>query len=94
MPDPEYPFLSDCLGQKRKERHNDLVQFLARGIRDELGWRVKPAEVEMVGGDDRLSLRARGELWDVVMEDPRGVMWGIEVKRLTDEDGTDLGEIA
>lgn len=90
MPDPRFPFLSDIDGQEHKHEHNRLVRFLATKLRDDIGCRVKPAEIQLVGADERLSLRARGELWDVVFVDENGTTWGIELKRLTDEYGREL----
>lgn len=90
MPDPRFPFLSDLDGQEHKADHNRLVRFLATRLRDDIGCRVKPAEVQLLGSDERLSLRARGELWDVVFIDEYGTTWGIELKRLVDDNGREL----
>lgn len=93
MPDAKYPFLSDLDGQQHKREHNRFVRHLAASIRDNLGVPVKPAEIELVGADERLSLRGRGELWDVVFVDDQGTKWGIELKRLTDTSGRELAPL-
>lgn len=92
-PDPRYPFLSDINGQHHKHDHNRILRYLAIQLRDELGYRVKPAEIQMVGADETLSLRARGALWDAVFIDEKGIKWGLELKRLTDDLGRELRDL-
>lgn len=93
MPDPQYPFLTDLDGQQHKREHNRLVRFLATRLRDEMGFRVKPAEIQLLGADERLSLRARGQLWDVVFIDEHGTAWAIELKRITGPTGRELPDL-